>query len=121
MPKARITKPSGTTIVIEGSADEIADLVGKIESHGKQSTMTGGVKAAGKRTKIARASLPDLLIALLDGGFFKKPKDLSAVKEKLSEMGHVYPITTLSPALLRLVRARNIRRVKQDNRWFYTG
>jgi hypothetical protein len=43
------------------------------------------------------------------------------VKAALEEMGHHYPVTTLSGAMLRQVRKHNLRRVKQDKRWVYTG
>jgi len=57
----------------------------------------------------------------MDGGFFRKPKDLAAIKVALEEMGHYYPITTLSPTLLRLVRKRQLRRTRDKKRWLYTG
>ena len=34
------------------------------------------------------------------------------MKAALEEMGHHYPVTTLSPTLLRQVRKRNLRRLK---------
>jgi hypothetical protein len=62
------------------------------------------------------------LANLIDGGFFrKKPKDLSSVRTALEELGHHYPLTTLSGAMLRQVRRRNLRRLKQDKKWMYTG
>ena len=122
MPKAYIKRPGGASIIIEGTADEVAELIQKIE--GKPDTARDrervSHKTESKLTKL-RTSLPDLLISLIDGGFFRKPQELSTIKTKLAEMGHVYPATTLAPALLRQVRKRNIRRIKQDNRWFYTG
>lgn len=117
MAKAKITKPSGTTILIEGSATEVADLVEKIEG-------TDGMnkhQSKSKRLQRTKETLPSLIMALIARGFFKEPKDLSAVKSRLDEMGHVYPVTTLSPALLRRVQSRDLRRLKQENRWFYTG
>ena len=119
MATARIKRPDGTSIVIEGDPEEIADLVRKIQDQGP---------AIGKKRRetvrhvsTGRSSLPDMLISLLEGGFFKKPKELAAVKTALAELGHVYPVTTISPALLRLVRRRHLRRIKQDKRWLYTG
>jgi len=119
MAKARIKRPDGTSIVIEGNAQEVAELVSKIE---------GEIPAKVKKPNLpdrqgtkTKASLSDTLITLVDGGFFKKPKELAAVKTALAELGHVYPVTTISPALLRLVRRRHLRRIKQDKRWFYTG
>lgn len=119
MAKAHIKRPDGTSIMIEGTPQEVTELVSKLE---------GGVPSKGKTANLpekrgnrARITLSDSLLILMDEGFFKKPKELGAVKAALAERGHVYPVTTLSPALLRLVQRRYLRRIKQDSRWFYTG
>lgn len=120
MARARITRSSGTVIVIEGSADEVAEIVERIG----ESPATSEPRVEGQARRMLqkkKATLPDLLVSLIERGFFKEPKDLSAVKRRLAEMGHVYPATTLSPALLRRVRGRQLRRLQQGNRWTYTG
>lgn len=119
MAKAHIKRPDGTSIVVEGTPKEVADLVNKIEraTPGKRKRPKSPERASNK----TKATLPDLLMSLVDGGFFKKPKELAAVKTAVAELGHVYPVTTISPALLRLVRRKHLRRIKQDKRWFYTG
>jgi len=119
MAKAHIKRPDGTSIVIEGTPQEVAKLVGKIE--GTTSNKRLPIDSAVKPVNRVRTTTSDLLMHLVDEGFFKKPKDLATVKAALAERGHVYPVTTLSPALLRLVRRRYLRRIKQDTRWFYTG
>jgi hypothetical protein len=123
MTKARLTTKSGTSIVIEGSADEVAALVKQIEP-GAGTSKPGGSKVVGRsgRRGQPRPTPINLISSLIDGGFFrKKPKDLGAVKLALEEIGHFYPVTTLSPALLRLVRKRQLRRLKDKKRWLYTG
>ena len=119
MAKAHIKRPDGTSILVEGTPKEVAELVNKIEGEtpGKRKRPKSPEKTSNK----TKATLPDLLISLIDGGSFKKPKELAAVKTALAELGHVYPITTISPVLLRLVRRKHLRRIKQDKRWFYTG
>jgi hypothetical protein len=63
-----------------------------------------------------------LISNLIGAGFFKEPKQLGAVKVALEEEGEFYPVTTLSPAMLRLVRAKELRRIKDGNgRWTYVG
>lgn len=118
MAKAYIKRPDGTSIVVEGDPQEVAELVGKIE--GGRPTIKKIPSTTKKRGNKVKASLSDLLISLVDGGFFKKPKELTSVKTAVAELGHVYPVTTISPALLRLVRRKYLRRIKQDKRWFYT-
>ena len=119
MATAHIKRPDGTSIVIKGDPHEIAEVVRKIQGEGPAPDKKG--RARVRQVSTGKSSLPDILISLLDGGFFKKPKELAAVKTALAELGHVYPVTTVAPALLRLVRRRHLRRIKQDKRWFYTG
>lgn len=114
MAKAQITLPDGTTVKIDGTPEEISAVVDRWKA--KQS----GGKSRGPAGKRTRVQLVDLIGNLIDGGFFKKPKDLASVKTALEEMGHHYPVTSLSGTMLSQVRKRNLRRLKQQNRWMYT-
>lgn len=120
MAKAQISFPDGTTVKLEGTPDEISGVIDRGRS--KRASARGRNKTK-PTVKVAsrRVQLVDLIANLIDGDFFKKPKDLAAVKGALEEMGHHYPVTTLSGAMLRQVRKRNLRRLKQDKRWMYTG
>jgi hypothetical protein len=120
MAKAQITTPDGISIKVDGTADEVAAVIAKLQKtadHGGDRVS----KAKSRGKKVERTQLVDLVDSLIDGGFFKKPRDLAAVKAALAEMGHHYPVTTLSGAMLRKVRSRSLRRLKQEKRWFYTG
>ena len=119
MAKARIRRPDGTTILINGNPQEVAELIGKLGGGGPSKAQGG--KSLKSRGNKSRATLSDLLLILVEEGFFKKPKDLAAVKSALAERGNLSPVTTVAPALLRLVQRRYMRRLKQDKRWFYTG
>lgn len=122
MARAQITGPDGTTIKITGTPDEIAAVVERLRQPDKPAASVG--KRAAKTDKgrrQPRLQLVDLIETLIDGKFFSKPKELGAIKARLEELGHHYPVTTLSGAMLRQIRKRNLRRIKQDNRWFYTG
>src|SRR5262245_25848314 len=118
MAKARINFPDGTTVSVEGTPDEISAVVDRARKaqegrRGANARVKGGSRPP---------QLVDLVASLIDGGFFrKKPKDLATVKAALEEMGHHYPVTTLSGEMLRQVRRRNLRRLKQEKRWVYTG
>ncbi|SRR6266851_1429690 len=124
MPKVHITTKNGTKLTIEGTADEVAAMVARFE---------GGVSIGGSTPRRKRDSSPSaprsrskagplgLISELIDGGYFKKPKELSAIKMTLEEHGHFYPVTTLSPVMLRLVRKRQLRRIKDKKRWLYVG
>lgn len=121
MAKAHLKTKTGTSILIEGSTEEVAALVKHIEGNAP----AGDESSAPRRRKQSKsASKPtpvNLISSLIDGGFFRKPKDLGSVKVALEEIGHFYPVTTLSPALLRLVRRRQLRRIRDKKRWMYTG
>jgi hypothetical protein len=118
MAKAHVTTKSGAKIIIEGTPDEVATLVARLES---------GVQTATKKTTTSerkekvRTTPTGLIVDLIDGGFFKNPKELSAIRLVLEEQGHYYPVTTLSPILLRLIRKRELRRVKDGKRWLYVN
>ena len=118
MVKAHITTSEGIDIKIEGTTKEISAIVDALK---KQSADSGTGRRHGKVNKSGRVLLVDLIGSLRDGGFFKKPKDLASIKGALEEMGHHYPVTTLSPVMLKLVRRRNLRRLREKGRWQYTG
>lgn len=114
MAKATVTTPDGMTVKIDGSPDEIAALLRRIKAQAPLPTARAPKKRAG-----ARPSLIDLIESLVDGAYFKTPRGLADVKAALAEMGHHYPITTLSGAMLRQVRRGSLRRLKKDKRWVY--
>lgn len=113
MAKAQITTPQGMSVKIEGTPAEITAVVRDLEAKGKAAPRPRG------KTKQGRVLLVDLIASLVDGGFFKKPRDLASIRTTLAEMGHHYPVTTLSPIMLRQVRKRNLRRIKEQKRWVY--
>jgi predicted house-cleaning NTP pyrophosphatase (Maf/HAM1 superfamily) len=117
MAKAQITTPEGIKISIDGTSKEISALIEDL----KEKAAEEGPKRQRRGAKPGRVLLGDLIASLKDGGFFKKPKDLASVKSALEEMGHHYPVTTLSPVMLRRVRGRDLRRIREKGRWLYTG
>jgi len=123
MAKVHLTTTTGTKIIVEGSPAEVAALVRQIERDVEtpKRVPTGGTSKS-KRQRQPKATPINLISTLIDGGFFKKPKDLAAVKVALEEMGHYFPVTTLSPSLLRLVRRHQLRRLRDEKgkKWLYT-
>src|SRR2546421_397381 len=116
MAKAKITTPDGIRIEVEGTSKEITGVVQDLQKEsGKEISTVRHAKG-----KISRMLLVDLIATLIDGGFFKEPRDLAAIKVALEELGYHYPVTTLSPRMLRLVRKRHLRRIRQNKRWLYT-
>lgn len=116
MAKARIKTPDGIAVEVEGTPTEITKVVQELR--GKLAT--GPVSRGGERGRGGRVLLVDLVASLIDSGFFKKPRSLADIKRALEEIGHHYPVTTLSAAMLRQVRRRSLRRVREKKLWFYT-
>ncbi len=121
MAKAHIISKAGTKITIEGTPEEVAALTRQLAEPGPSSAARSLKPIrAGKGPRREKPTPSNLVASLIDGGFFRKPKDLGAIKVALQEMGHFYPITTMSPVMLRLVRRRELRRIKDKKRWLYT-
>lgn len=114
MAKAQIITESGAKVTIEGDTEEVAALIERFDR--TASTVPVPVKTSRSNSK---AGPQDRILALLSAGFFRLPQGLGAIRSALEERGHFYPATTLSPVLLRLVRNRNLRRIKESNVWSY--
>lgn len=122
MAKAHIVTENGTKLTIEGTPEEVAALVERIEGRTPGSEKPTRRKRRGSgaaRKGRAKVGPANLIAELIDAGFFKKPRGLGAIRAALEERGHIYPVTTLSPLLLRLVQARQLRRIKQNKLWSY--
>lgn len=98
-----------------------AEAEGKTDEAGSSRRAYPATVGRRGKAKQGRVLLVDLLSSLIDGGFFKKPRDLASIKSALAEMGHHYPVTTLSPVMLRLVRRRSLRRIREQKRWMYVN
>jgi hypothetical protein len=122
MPKATVAIPSGAKVTIEGTNDEVIALIARLEGlDGAPRTPQLAASRSTAQTK-SKPSLPGLISEMISNGFFKEPRHLSALKDALEQNGQFYPVTTLSPAMLRLVRSRQLRRIKDSKgRWSYVG
>lgn len=117
MAKAHIKTPDGITVEIQGTPAEISTFVDELKRKLKieRGTRLRGAASSG------RPRLVDLIASLIDSGFFKKPKSLGSIKAALEEMGHHYPVTSLSAVMLRQVRRRALRRIREKKLWLYVG
>lgn len=119
MPTASITTPSGATIVIEGTPTEVADLVAKFQATEAHPSKSAPRSLRGPTS--SRIGPFELIVGLIEKDFFKTPRELGGVRIALEERGHFYPVTTLSPVMLRLVRRKFLRRIKNNGRWTYVS
>jgi|ERR1043166_821549 hypothetical protein len=97
-------------------------VVIRLEKLGQGNRLPAVSASTGSTSKKLKPTLMGYISEMISSGFFKQPKQIGAVKAALEESGQFYPTTTLSPALLRLVRARQLRRIKDDSgHWAYVG
>jgi hypothetical protein len=125
LAKANIVLPNGTSVVIEGTTEEVAELLAKF-SHApiseKRDARPAQKRKAGKKGGGKAKSGPTGLIAQLgDEGYFKAKRTIGEIRKKLEEGGHIYPLTSISPILTRLTKRRVLRRLKENNVWKYVG
>ena len=52
-------------------------------------------------------------------GFFKEKRSLADIQKELEKNGFIYPNTTLSPLLLKLVRRGELGRLSEGGTWVY--
>lgn len=117
LAKARIVTVDGAKVDLDGSPSEIAAVLRRLkitDPSGKTGAITGGA-----RRKAVRRSLPGLIDELIESKFFSKPKGIGEVRSRLADLGHHYPITSLSGPMQEQVRRRNLRRFKQDGKYVY--
>src|SRR5439155_8184740 len=129
MAKANLTLPDGTTVTIEGTPEEVATVMQRLSSPDavrsrgteprRRASSTPQVKSVDTRSKAK--GVTDYVLGLRGEDFFREPRSLNEVKDALAARADIYPTTTLSPALFRLVRKKELRRIKDsdDKQWRY--
>lgn len=127
MAKATLTLGNGTTVLIEGSADEVKELLENFSSAPTVTSKRTGVKrkksavGEGGKKKSNKQGPADLIRDLIQEDYFKSNKrSLSDIQKKLEERGHIYAQTSLSTPLTRLTRSQELRRLKEKKGWVYT-
>ncbi len=129
MAKANITLPNGTKVTIEGTADEVATLLGRFSGPSEAAPAVAKKKKRKKKKSnggsggpAAKRKGPQTLIAeLAKEGYFKSKRTIGDIQNKLEEKGHIYAQTSLSTPLLRLTRIRTLRRLKEQGVWVYVN
>jgi hypothetical protein len=125
---AKLVLPNGTTVNIEGTADEVATLLARFSG---DASPGAGARKPSRKTKATRSSAVDkkdrpkrkgpqtLLEELANENFFKSKRTIGEVQKKLEEKGHIYALHSLSTPLLRLTRNKTLRRIKEKDSWVY--
>jgi hypothetical protein len=121
MAKATIKSKSGAVITVEGTNEDISNILTMFE----KTSVVGQAKEAIARIKSVkndqkkRAGASDLIVELKEEEFFQKPRNLSEISKALEEKGYLYPTTTLSGVMLGLVQKKLLGRKKLDGKWVY--
>jgi hypothetical protein len=132
MPKASMVLADGTRVTIDGTTEEVAALLQHIASgapappgpvaaprrRGKAAARGAG-KAVSR--KISAKGPVGYIRELVEVDYFKTKRGLGDVQKKLEEGAHIYAVTHLSPAMTRLVRAKELRRIKEGGTWKYVN
>lgn len=63
--------------------------------------------------------LAGAIMDLVSESFFDKPKDLSEIESRLKANAIFYPKTSYPESLLRLIRNKKLRRLKENKKWKY--
>jgi superfamily II DNA/RNA helicase len=115
MALAKINMPGGISVQVDGTPNEVAAVLDHLKQKFGNSPQIG----TSRHPKKLRGEIPGLVEGLKAEEFFKSPKGLSAIQQKLAELGHHYPVTTLSGAMQAQSRTRNLRRFKQNGKYVY--
>jgi len=115
MAKAHITTPEGMKVRLDGTPAEIAAVLKEVKGKGKNDA--GGKRQA--KAHAGKVTIPGLIKELKTDGFFKKTKTLGDTRKRLAELGHNYPLTTLSNPMREEVRKRRLRRFRENGKYVY--
>ena len=127
MAKANLTLPNGTTVAIEGTADEVAAMLAKVSAQAegvtspRKRSATRTARGAARTTKPGRKGPQTLLQELAAENWFRSKRTIGEVQKKLEEGGQIYAMSSLSTPLLRLTRSKVLRRLKDKNGWAYVS
>ncbi len=119
MAKAHFVTADGSTVNLEGTPSEIVALLKELKVQASPAAASGKMANSSRGKKRSRTTVSDLLDELTEEKFFKKPKGLGEIRMQLANLGHHYPLTSLSGPLQRYVKDRKLRRFKQDSKYVY--
>jgi hypothetical protein len=78
-------------------------------------------QSSAKQAPSGKKGPSSYILELKQEEFFKQKRTLPEVQKKLEENGHIYAQNSLSTPILRLVRSRQLRRIKEDDVWVYVN
>lgn len=127
MAKANLVLPDGTQVTVDGSPSEVAAVLERFGASaagkGARTPTDGRRNTSRKRqpAKPGRMGPTEYIRELKAGNFFRAKRTIAEVRDKLEEGAHIYPVTSLSAPLYRLVKQRELRRLKEGGAWKYVN
>jgi hypothetical protein len=132
MAKANVTLPGGAMVTIDGTAAEVAAVLQVISGPVPTETLASSTRRRRSKSAAELSATPTnarttprgpavYIRELVKADYFKTRRGLGDVKQKLEEGAHIYPVTHLSPVLFRLVRTKELRRIKEGGAWKYVN
>lgn len=115
MAIAKISMPGGISVEVNGTPEELISVLENLKSK----HASASVHRTTWKRKSGRGEIPGLIEALKSEEFFKSPQGLADIRAKLGELGHHYPLTTLSGAMQTQCKNRSLRRFKQGGKYVY--
>jgi uncharacterized protein YneR len=123
MAEANLTLPDGTTVKVSGSPEEIAKLMALYGGASRAKKIRKGIaklRSSKKRGESIKKKGPiNFILELKNEGFFKEKRSVIQVQKKLEEKGHIYSRAPIAVPLLRLVRKKELGRVREKDIWYY--
>jgi hypothetical protein len=121
---AAVKDPSLKQIAFQKVLDDLLSASQEHEAPAPASSKRRPKPEPAKLRGKARGGPTQYVQELIGDGFFDKPKIISQVKAELGNRGHHIPIATVGVVLLRLCKARVLRRSKlkgaEKNTYAYT-
>jgi hypothetical protein len=116
---AAVTDAELRRVAFERVLNGLLDSGNDAGSERRTRTAASPTKKAASPPKAKKRNGPQAYVEeMVDDGFFKKPKTISAVKAELENRGHHIPLTSLSGPMQKLCQKRTLRRQKADGKTF---
>lgn len=107
------------------SLSEIEELMKIIKDHEKRISKLESSKKGSRTSKPQKPnrhkSITDLLTELKTEGFFKQPKFVNEIVERLAEKTYYYSGSSLTSPLQRAVRSGILGRIKKEGAWAWVA